>query len=85
MRKEIVKMNQLMDLKNNRMPELPTFEEDNFDLAAHKNAAAATTQTKAKIKRDRRKISVGRIIVMLIAFVVCALLYVMFSQVAGLF
>jgi len=64
---------------------MPTFDEDNFDLIEHKNAATATTQAKARVKRDRRKVSVGRIVVMLIAFVVCALLYIMASQIAGLF
>jgi len=67
------------------VPSMPTFEEDNFDLIEHKNAATATTQAKARVKRDRRKVSVGRIIVMLLAFIVCTLLYLMARNVAGLF
>ena len=62
----------------------PSFNEDNFDLIAHKNAATTTAQAKAREKRDRRKISVGKIIVMLAAFVVCALLWIMASAVVGL-
>ena len=77
-------MNKLVDLRKN-LPEMPTFDEDDFDLIEHKNAATATTQAKARVRRDRRKVSVGRIIVMLLAFVVCALLYIMASQIAGLF
>ena len=62
-----------------------TFDEDNFDLIAHKNAATAETQGKARVKRVRRKVTVGRIIVMMVAFVACALLYLMLSTVVGLF
>jgi len=71
-----------MDLDNN-MINMPTFEEDNFDLIEHKNKAAASTQAKARVKRDRRKVSVGRIVVMILAFAVCALLYLMARGVVG--
>ena len=66
-----------MELKN-----MPTFDEDEFDLIEHKNAATASTQAKARVRRDRRKISVGRIVVMLAAFAVCALLYLMLADLA---
>jgi len=69
-----------MDLNNLNMP---TFEEDNFDLIEHKNAATASTQAKARVKRDRRKVSVGRIVVMILAFIICALLYLMARGVVG--
>jgi len=75
---------QKMELQKD-MLNLPTFEEDHFDLIEHKNAATATTQAKARVKRDRRKVSVGRIVVMLLAFVVCALIYLMATNVSGLF
>jgi len=65
--------------------DMPTFDEDDFDLIAHKNAATANTQAKARVKRDRRKVSVGRIVIMILAFVACALLYLMARGVGGLF
>jgi len=67
------------------IPEMPTFEEDDFDLIEHKNAATAKTQAKARIKRDKQKVSVGRIVVMLVAFALCAILYLMASHIVGLF
>jgi len=76
--------NQLMDLRN-QVPDMPTFEEDEFDLIEHKNATTAKTLAKAKVKRDRRKVSVGRIIVMLVAFAVCAILYLMATAIGGIF
>ena len=76
--------NQLMDLRN-QVPDMPTFEEDEFDLIEYKNATTAKTLAKAKVKRDRRKVSVGRIIVMLIAFVVCAMLYLLATRIGGIF
>ena len=66
-----------------KMQNMPSFNEDDFDLIEHKNAATSNTQAKARIKRDRRKVSIGRIVVMLVAFVVCALLYFMVSAIVG--
>ena len=68
-----------------KMQNIPSFNEDDFDLIAHKNAATSCAQAKAREKRDRRKISIGKIIVMLAAFVVCALLWIMASAIVGLF
>ena len=76
--------NQLADLRN-QLPDMPTFEEDEFDLMEYKNATTAKTLAKAKVKRDRRKVSVGRIIVMFVAFAVCALLYLLASRIGGIF
>jgi len=76
--------NQLMDIRN-QVPDMPTFEEDEFDLIEYKNATTAKTIAKAKVKRDRRKVSVGRIVVMLIAFAVCAILYLLATEIRGIF
>jgi len=73
-------MNDLIDIQNT-----PSFDEDNFDLAEHKKAAATNTQFKAQVKRSHRKVRVGRYIVMILALVVCILLWVMVSSIAGLF
>ena len=61
----------------------PTFDEDSFDLIAHKKAATSHTQAKAHVKRIRLKVTVGRIIVTIAAFAVCALLYFMASTIAA--
>ena len=67
-----------------KMQNMPSFNEDDFDLIAHKNAATSVTQAKAREKRDRRKISVGKIVVMLAAFAVCALIWIMLASIVGL-
>jgi len=75
--------NQLMDLRN-QVPDMPTFEEDDFDLIEHKNTATAKTKAKARVKRDRRKVSVGRLIIAIAAMAVCALLYFMAVGLVGI-
>ena len=67
-----------------KMQNMPSFNEDDFDLIEHKNTATSLTQAKAREKRDRRKVSVGKIVVMLAAFAVCALLWIMASAIVGL-
>ena len=74
-----------MDMHNFEVHELPTFDEDDFDLIEHKKEATSLTKAKARIKRDRRKLSVGRVIIWISAFALCALLYIMASAVVGLF
>jgi len=73
-------MNDILDAKK-----VPSFDEDDFDLAEHKKAAATSTQFKAQVKRSHRKVRVGRYIVMIAALIVCILLWVMVSTIAGLF
>jgi len=68
-----------------KMQNMPSFNEDDFDLIAHKNAATTVAQAKAREKRDRRKVSVGRVVIMLAAFVLCALLWFMISSIVGMF
>ena len=68
-----------------KRPEPISFTEDDFDIEAHKNAATTSALTKAKVKRDRRITSVGKIIIGIAAFAVCALLWLMLSTITGLF
>ena len=68
-----------------KMQNMPDFNVDDFDLIAHKKAATTNAQAKAREKRDRRKISVGKIVVMIAAFIVCALIWIMMTQLTGLF
>jgi len=58
-----------------------TFDEDNFDLQEHKKAANTVAQEKAYAKSARRKVAVGRIIIMIAAVAVCGLLWVMASMI----
>ena len=60
------------------------FDEDDFDLAEHKKAANTVAQTKAHAKSVRRKVAVGRIIIMIAAIAVCGLLWFMVSMIVGL-
>jgi hypothetical protein len=51
------------------------FEEDQFDLAAHKKAADSVAREKSRVKRIRRQIFVGKIFVaiaMLVIFLLIA-------------
>ena len=63
----------------------PTFDEDAFDLIAHKKAASTETKVKAYRKRAHRKVAVGRIIVFVVALVVCIALYFMALNLTALF
>ena len=63
----------------------PTFDEDAFDLIAHKKAVSTETKAKAFKKRAHRKIAVGRIIVFVVALVVCVALYFMATNITALF
>jgi len=78
-----------MELQQNKqnktkMHKNPAFDEDAFDLNEHKKAANTAAQTKAQVKRVRRKVALGRIIITILAFAVCALLWIMVSEIAGL-
>jgi len=57
-----------------------SFDEDTFDLSEHKKAADAVTREKARVKRVRRQLKVGKVILAVIAVIVCLLLsYVAFE------
>ncbi|MCL1788702.1 MAG: hypothetical protein FWG38_12010 [Defluviitaleaceae bacterium] len=62
-----------------------SFEEDTFDLESHKNAAHAQQRKKYRIKRSRRKITVGKIILALAALAISIALYYLLSVVIGVF
>ena len=70
---------------NINMQNAPSFDEDNFDLNEYKKAAATNTQFKAQVKRNHRMVRIGRYLVMVAALVVCILLWVMVSRIAGMF
>ena len=62
----------------------PVFDEDGFDLMEHKKAASTTAQARAHIKRARRKVALGRVIIMIAAMAVCGLLWFMVSMIVGM-
>ena len=63
----------------------PTFDEDDFDLIEHKKAASTETKAKAFKKRAHRNVAVGRIIVFVIALIVCVALYFMALNLTAIF
>jgi len=63
----------------------PTFDEDNFDLIEHKKAATTESQAKAFKKRAHRNVALGRIIVFVVALVVCVALYLMALSITSMF
>jgi len=76
--------NKQSDIPPVNPPILPAFDEDDFDLQEHKKAANTVAQTKAHAKSVRRKVAVGRIIIMIAAIAVCTLLWFMLSMIVGL-
>jgi len=61
-----------------------TFDEDSFDLQEHKKAANTVTQAKAYAKSVRRKVAVGRFIIMVAAIAVCGFIWFMVSMIVGM-
>ncbi|MCL2378883.1 MAG: hypothetical protein FWC77_07140 [Defluviitaleaceae bacterium] len=57
------------------------FEEDDFDLQEHKKAANTVAQEKAHAKSARRKVAVGRVVIMIAAIAICGLLWLMASMI----
>jgi len=76
------------DMENKQQDIIPveaqTFDEDDFDLLEHKKAANTVAQAKAHAKSVRRKVAVGRVIIMVAAIAVCGLLWFMVSMIVGL-
>ena len=62
-----------------------SFEEDTFDLESQQNAADAQKRKKARIKRSRRKITLGKIILTLAALAISIALYYFISVWVGVF
>jgi len=55
------------------------FDEDTFDLQAHKKAADTLKREKARIKRIRRNIMLGKTVLAVAALSVSVLLYYLVS------
>ena len=62
-----------MDTENN--VRALSFDEDTFDLSAHKKAAEAKTQKKSKFKRIHRQVIVGKAILAIVAILIFFLIY----------
>jgi len=55
---------------------LMDFEEDNFDLTAHKKAADTVTKEKARVKVIRRQVAFGKAVMAVSAFLIFILLFI---------
>jgi hypothetical protein len=62
-----------------------SFEEDTFDLESQQNAAGAQKRKKARIKRSRRRITVGKIVLALAALAISIALYYLVSVMVTMF
>jgi hypothetical protein len=51
------------------------FDEDSFDLHAHKKAATAVTQEKARVKRVRRQVKYGKIMLAIVTIIIFFILF----------
>ena len=51
------------------------FDEDAFDLTAHKKAADAVTKRKHRVKHIRRQVVIGKIMLAIAAIVIFFLIY----------
>ena len=60
------------------------FNEDTFDISAHKKAAMETSQKKARLERAKRNISLGKGILTIAALVVFILLFYVIMNILGL-
>ena len=60
------------------------FSEDSFDISAHRKAAMADSQKKAKVMRAKRNISFGKGILTVAALVVFILLFFVIMSLLGL-
>jgi len=60
--------------KTNR--KVMSFDEDSFDLNAHKKAADTVTREKARVKRVRRQVVVGKVVLAIVAFFVFILIFI---------
>jgi len=52
-----------------------SFEEDDFDLCTHKQAADAAVREKTRIKRVRRQVAIGKVAMAIVAFLIFMLLF----------
>ena len=69
-----------MDNKNKTLD----FSEDSFDISAHKRAAMALSRKKADVKRAKRNISFGKVLLTIVALVAFILLFFGIMNLLGL-
>ena len=69
-----------MDNKNKTLD----FNEDSFDISAHKRAAMALSRKKADAKRTKRNISFGKVLLTIVALVAFILLFFGIMNLLGL-
>ena len=63
-------------LKTKPTTKVMSFDEDNFDLAAHKKAADAVAKEKARVKRVRRQVAIGKVVMTIVAFLIFMLIFI---------
>jgi len=56
------------------------FDEDTFDLEAHKKTADALIRKKSRIKRARRIIAFGKVVLTILAFAIAILSYYLITN-----
>jgi len=56
------------------------FDEDSFDLAAHRRAADAVTREKARVKRVRRQVRYGKVAVFVVTVVIFFILFILAAE-----
>jgi len=67
-----------MNTKNDVKP--LAFDEDTFDLAAHKKAANELTKGKSQVKRIRRQVVIGKVLLAIAAIIIFFLIYRMVAS-----
>jgi len=70
---------------NDKKSRVLSFEEDTFDLESYKKAANASRREKARIKRNRRRITVGKVLLAIAALSISVVLYYLLSVVITMF
>ena len=56
------------------------FDEDKFDLTEHKKMADAVTKEKARIKRMRRQVRIGKIMLAIITIIIFFILFILAAE-----
>jgi len=61
------------------------FDEDTFDLTEHRKAADTVCREKARVRRIRRQLALGKIFLAIAAFAIFLLLYYIAANTIGIF
>jgi hypothetical protein len=56
------------------------FDEDSFDLSEHKKAADAVTREKARVKRIRRQVRLGKIVIVVVTIIIFFALFLLAAE-----